>query len=99
LDRFIGEVDFLFVPEGLPVKGADKKVVNRFNNGYTPLNNAMLKKLRTDSVFGYSMPRALTDGRLVAEKEVDADPRLMTYKMLEKSVVVNMGVLAWFLEK
>jgi len=98
LDDFIGKVDFLFVPEGLPVKGADEGVVNRFNKGYKPLNNEMLKKLRKDAFFGYSMPRALTDGRLVAEKEVDGDPRLLTYEMMGKSVYVNMGILAWLFE-
>lgn len=98
LDDFIGETDFLFVPEGLPIKGADEKVVNQFNKGFKPLNNEMLKNLRKDAVFGYSMPRALTDGRLVAEKEVDNDSRLMTYEGMEKSVYVNMGILAWFFQ-
>ncbi len=98
LEDFIGKVDFLFVPEGLPVKGADQKIVDEFNKGYKPLNNEMLKGLREDAVFEYSMPRALTDGRLVAEKEVDSDKRLITYELMEKAIPVNMGIFAWCFE-
>ena len=97
LEDCIGELDFLFVPEGLPVKGADENAVNEFNKMYKPLNNKMLEGLRKDSVFAYSMPRTLTDGRLVVEKEADSDPRLITYEYMEKSVYVNMGIIAWLL--
>lgn len=96
LGEFIEDSDFLFIPEGLPVKGANEDYVNTFNKGFTPVNNEMLNKLKKESVFGYSMPRALTDGRLVAEKEVDNDPRLITYEAMEKSTYVNMGILRWF---
>ena len=98
LADFIGKVDFLFIAEGLPVKGADMGVVERFNRGFVPLDNAMLEGLGESAVFEYCMPRAMTDGRLVAEKEVDSDRRLITYELMEKAIPVNMGIIAWCLE-
>ncbi len=98
LEEFIGEVDFLFIPEGLPVKGADKNLVNEFNRRFKPIDREMLKRLRHDAFFIYSMPRALTDGRLVALEEVDDDKRLLTYDMMEKSVFVNIGIFKWLLD-
>ncbi|HLC68226.1 MAG TPA: hypothetical protein VJH24_00165 [Candidatus Bilamarchaeaceae archaeon] len=95
---FIGEVDYLFIAEGLPIKGADKNAVEKFNKAYTPFNQNMLGKLRNNAVFAYCMPRSLTDGRLSAEKEVDSDKRNISVEMMEKSVFVNMGILAWFFE-
>lgn len=95
---FVKKVDFLFVAEGLPVKGADEGVVNEFNKKYKPLNKQMIKELRKDAIFAYCMPRALTDGRLAAEKDVDDDPRLISYEIMDKAVYANMGILAWLFE-
>lgn len=98
LDDFIEKVDCLFISEGLPVEGADKKIMDTFNKSFKPLNNEMVDKLRQNALFCYIMPRVLTDGRMTVEKEVDRDPRLITYEMMEKSVYVNMGILAWLFE-
>lgn len=95
IEDFLAGVDFFFVCEGLPVKGADENAVKRFNEKYKLVNNSMLAKLRKDSVFAFCMPRSLTDGRLTTEKEIDSDPRNISYEMMEKSVYVNMGIFAW----
>ena len=97
-EDFVKKVDFLFVAEGLPVKGADENVVNEFNKKYTPLNKQMIRELRKDALFAYCMPRALTDGRLAAEKNVDDDPRLISYEVMDKSVYATMGTFAWLFE-
>ncbi len=96
--EFVKKVDFLFVAEGLPVKGADEDVVNEFNKKYTPLNKQMIRELRKDAIFSYCMPRALTDGRLAAEKNVDDDPRLVSYEVMDRAVYSTMGILAWLFE-
>lgn len=98
LENFIDQADFFFVCEGLPVKGANEKAVKRFNDRYVLPNTSMLARLRKNAVFAYCMPRSLTDGRLTTEKEIDDDPRNISYEMMEKSVYVNMGILAWLLE-
>ena len=98
LDNFISEVDVLFVLEGLPQSGEDKKLIDAFNKKFDPLSKKHLEKIRKDCMIMVSEPRATTDGRLVALKETDDDPRMKMKEIIEKIVYCNMGLITYLLD-
>lgn len=98
LDNFIGKIDCLFVIEGLPQSGEDENLVDKFNKAFVPFSNAHLAKVRSDAVIEVGEPRATTDGRLVALKETDNDPRIIGKELIHDIVYINMAIITYLLD-
>lgn len=98
LENFIDKVDYLFVVEGLPQAGEDPALVDKFNKAFVPFSREHLAKIRKDAIIGVGEPRATTDGRLVALKETDKDPRMAGKEMLETIIYMNMALITYLLE-
>lgn len=97
LDDFIGDVDVLNVIEGLPQAGENPQFVEEFNKRFIPITNAHFGRLQKDVFVEVAEPRQLTDGRLVALKETDHDPRNKTKKILQQFIPVNMAIITYLL--
>ncbi|MDD4902069.1 MAG: hypothetical protein PHE24_02950 [Patescibacteria group bacterium] len=97
LANFIGKVDYLFVIEGLPQAGEDPALVDKFNKAFMPFSKADLAKVKKDAIIDVGEPRATTDGRLVALKEVDDDPRMSGKKLLKIMVYCEMAIITYLL--
>ena len=97
LENFIDKVDVLFVIEGLPQAGEDENLVNKFNQAFVPFSNKDLAKMKKDSMVDVGEPRATTDGRLVALKETDSDPRVAGKDLIESIVYGNMAIITYLL--
>jgi len=97
LENFIDQVDVLLVVEGLPQAGEDPKVVDKFNENFVPINKKHLTKVRKDAIISVGEPRATTDGRLVALKETDNDPRMIEKEMCKNMVYTNMALITYLL--
>ena len=97
LDNFIDKVDFLFVIEGLPQSGEDENLVNKFNKAFVPISNAHLARIKKETFINVDEPRATTDGRLVALKETDGDPRMISKDLMELIVHGNMALITYLL--
>ncbi len=97
LENFIGEVDYLFVIEGLPQAGENPALVDKFNKAFIPFSNEHLARVRKDAIIEVGEPRATTDGRLVALKETDSDPRMVGKELLEIMIYMNMALITYLL--
>lgn len=97
LEKFINDVDILFVVEGLPQAGEDTSLVDKFNKAFIPFSNKELLKVKDSAIIFVGEPRATTDGRLVALKETDNDPRIKEKELIEKMVYTNMAVITFLL--
>lgn len=97
LENFIGEVDYLFVIEGLPQSGEDLALVDKFNKAFVPFSKEHLAKMRKDAIIDVGEPRATTDGRLVALKETDDDPRMVGKEMIGSMIFINMALITYLL--
>ena len=97
LENFIDKVDMLFVIEGLPQAGEDENLVNKFNAMFVPFSNKDLQKIRRDAIVDVGEPRSTTDGRLVALKETDNDPRIISKDLIETIVYGNMAIITYLL--
>lgn len=97
LADFIGKVDYLFVVEGLPQAGENPKLVDKFNQKFVPFSNKHLAKVRKDAIIDVGEPRATTDGRLVALKETDHDPRMVASDLLKTGVYATMAIITHLL--
>lgn len=98
LENFIGEVDYLFIVEGLPQAGEDPTLVDKFNKAFVPFSNDHLAKLKETAVIDVGEPRATTDGRLVALKETDNDPRMVGKELINLIVYTNMALITYLLD-
>lgn len=97
LANFISKVDYLFVVEGLPQAGEDPKLVDKFNKAFVPFSRKHLAKVKKNAIIDVGEPRATTDGRLVALKETDNDPRMIASDMLETGVYSTMAIISYLL--
>ena len=97
LENFIDKVDFLNVVEGLPQAGEDPALVDKFNAKFKPFTKVDMAKVRPDTFIEIGEPRATTDGRLVALKETDDDPRVREKKMMKYLVFTNMALISYLL--
>lgn len=97
LKDFISKVDYLFVVEGLPQAGEDPKLVDKFNKKFVPFSKKHLAKVKKKAIIDVGEPRATTDGRLVALKETDRDPRMIASDMLEVAVYNTMAIITYLL--
>lgn len=97
LDNFIGEVDCLIVTEGLPQAGEDPKVMEKFNQNFSPISQKELDLLKRDAILIIDEPRAMSDGRSVAMPEVDSDKRESTKEALESIIYTNMALITYLL--
>ncbi|MFH0969529.1 MAG: hypothetical protein V1804_03420 [Patescibacteria group bacterium] len=97
LADFIDKVDFLFVIEGLPQAGEDPALVEKFNKVFIPFSNKDLEKMKKDAIIDVGEPRATTDGRLVALKETDNNPRMFGKKLIKSIIYCNMAIITYLL--
>lgn len=97
LKNFIEKIDYLFVIEGLPQSGEDPALVDKFNKGFEPITKGDLAKMKETSLIAVHEPRATTDGRLVALKEIDDDPRLTAKKYVNLLIHANMALITYLL--
>lgn len=97
LENFIDKVDYLFIIEGLPQAGEDPALVDKFNKAFVPFSKVHLSKVKENALIDVGGPRLTTDGRLVALKEVDDDPRMGLKKMLKDMVYCNMALITYLL--
>ncbi len=97
LENFIGKVDYLFVIEGLPQAGEDPALLDKFNKAFVPFTRKDLAKMKPDAMVDVGEPRATTDGRLVALKEVDDDPRMSGKKLIKDIIYANMAIITYLL--
>lgn len=95
LDDFLGEVDVLNVIEGLPQSGENPQLVEEFNKRFVPITTTHLSRMRENAFVEVAEPRQLTDGRLVALKETDNDPRNKTKEILRQFIPVNMAIITY----
>ncbi len=98
LENFLSEVDLLFVIEGLPQAGEDPKVIKKFNQKFVPFSKKHLKQAKSDVFIMVGEPRATTDGRLVALKETDNDPRVRGKEMIKNIIYCNMALISYLLD-
>jgi len=98
LEDFISEVDYLFVVEGLPQSTEDPALVDKFNKAFVPFSNEHLAKVKKDAIIDVGEPRATTDGRLVALKETDTDPRMIAKELIGSIIYCNMALITYLLD-
>lgn len=96
-EEFLPEVDSLFIVEGLPQAGEDENLVKKYNQKFKVFTKKDLEKLKPGAFVMYGMPRKMTDGRLIAEKEVDKDPRVINMVFLKEWNYVLMGLFTYLL--
>ncbi len=96
-DEFISEVDFLHIVEGLPQSGEDEKLVEEYNQQFKVFTKKELEMLKPGAYMFYSMPRKMTDGRLIADPEIDSDPRVINMAFMKEWVYVMMGLYTYLL--
>ena len=97
LKDFIKKVDFLCIADGLPSTTEDPKLMEEYNKKFNTVTLNDLKNLPKTSIFGYMMPRAMTDGRLTVAKEVDTDPRSITNETMNLMTPTAMAVITYLL--
>jgi len=97
LADFISEVDVLMVPEGLPQPGADKDLVEKFNQAFKPISNKEMSLLKKDAVMIYSRPRVLTNKKLTVEKKVDNHPKNLYSQWLHDFLFATMALMTYLL--
>lgn len=97
LENFLGKVDYLFVIEGLPQSGEDPALIDKFNKAFVPFSKEHLAKMKKDAIIDVGEPRATTDGRLVALKETDDDPRMVGKEMIGSMIFINMALITYLL--
>jgi len=98
LDDFISEVDFLHIVEGLPQSGENQALVDKYNKLFKILGKKDLNMLKSGAFMFYSMPRKLTDGRMIIDIEIDNDPRVLTMVFMQEWVYVLMGLYTYLLK-
>ncbi len=98
LEDFISEVDFLHIVEGLPQSGENEASVDKYNKLFKILDKKDLNMLKPGAFMFYSMPRKLTDGRLIVNPEIDNDPRVLTMAFMKEWVYVLMAFYTYLLD-
>jgi aspartate carbamoyltransferase catalytic subunit len=98
LDNFIDKIDCLFIVEGLPQAGEDPKLVDAYNNKFNPITNIDLDRMKNTAIVDVAYPRSLTDGRLVALKETDDNPKVITEELMRSVVLINMALITYLLD-
>ena len=97
ISEFIGNVDLLFITEGLPLEGEKRKEIREINEKFEQISKEDIEKMKRNSYFVYIMPRKLPNGRLTASREVDKSKKLLTYKTIKEGIYANIGMLRWLL--
>jgi aspartate carbamoyltransferase catalytic subunit len=99
VEEFIGDVDFLNIVEGLPQKGTDKELVNKYNQEFQIFGKEEFAEISEGGVFMYGMPAKLSDDRdIVNIEEADADDRMIGFDLLSDMAYVNMALITKLLE-
>ncbi|MBU4369271.1 hypothetical protein KKG58_00735 [Patescibacteria group bacterium] len=97
LADFISKVDVLVIPEGLPQPGADKDLVEKFNQAFKPISNREMSFLKKGAIMIYSRPRVLTNKKLTVEKEVDNHPKNLYSQWLHDFLFATMALITYLL--
>lgn len=98
LENFIGEIDFLAVAEGLPQAGEDPCMVDKFNKAFIPFTRETAVKMKKSAFFSVGGPKIMTDGRMVAEKEIDNHPQNLSQYVLGCMPIANMALITYLLD-
>ncbi len=96
LEEFIGEIDFFWVVEGLPVAGTSEDLVNQFNRKVKIIGLEDVVKLKKKALFDFSEPRYLTDGRCIVDKKIDIHKKRA--QALSGFLAGIMGTIVYLLE-
>jgi aspartate carbamoyltransferase catalytic subunit len=97
-DDFLSKMDFVLVAEGLPQKGEDEKLVERYNEEFKILTQKEVDRLKPGALIEYGEPRMMTDGRLIAEEAIDNDPRVMNKVFMKEFIYVTMALITYLLD-
>ncbi len=96
-EDFLPEVDSLFIVEGWPQAGEDENLVKKYNQKFKVFTKKELGILKPESFVMYGMPRKMTDGRLIAEKDIDDDPRVINKVFFKEWTYSLMGLFTYLL--
>ncbi len=97
-EDFLDKMDYVMVIEGLPQKGEDEKLVEKYNKEFKILTQKGVDRLKPGALIEYGEPRMMTDGRLIAEEAVDADPRVVNKVFMREFVYVTMALITYLLD-
>ncbi|MFA5871915.1 MAG: hypothetical protein WC858_04330 [Parcubacteria group bacterium] len=97
-DNFLNKMDFILIAEGLPQKGEDKKLVEKYNDKFKILSQEEVNRLKPGALIEYGEPRMMTNGKLIAKEEVDNDPRIMNKVFMKEFIYVTMGLITYLLD-
>lgn len=92
LDNFIGEVDWLIIPNAVPTVHITKKQEAALKKYYKPINTEHMKKLRKDAWLDMVTPCVYE-----VEKDVYPDPRTVFTKK-ETNTELTLALMTYYLD-
>ena len=98
LEDFIGQVDFLYVTEGLPQAGEDEELVRKYNEKFIRFGEDQLKKVKEKAVVIHGEPSMMTNGQdIVKKEEILHDQRILNPRMMGDALHANMALITYLL--